>query len=126
MEKFNYFLFFRRFLTQNIAQNIGIATMELQPIWHVPGTTSTIPKPNGVIFQKKFIVEKETVMVDPVNKIQIQFVILIANLMDFLPILKIVPNMSFAEMASLIAICAEHVSYSDYFVCLVKLTNNWK
>ena len=61
-------------------------------------------------------------MVDPVNKIQIQFVILIANLMDFLPILKIVPNMSFAEMASLIAICAEHVRYSDYFGCLVKLT----
>ena len=30
--------------------------------------------------------------------------------------------MSFAEMASLIAICAEHVRYSDYFGCLVKLT----
>ena len=84
--------------------------MELQPIWHVPQTTSTIPKPNGVIFQKKFIVEKETVMVNPVNKIQIQFVILIANLMDFLLILKIVPNMSFAEMASQIAKCAGNVS----------------
>ena len=120
MENSIDFLFFRHFLIQNIAQNIGIATMELQPIWHVPQTICTIPKPNGVIFQKKFIVEREIAMVDPVNKIQIQFVILIATLMDFSLILEIVPNMSFAEMASLIAICAEHVSYSDYFVCLVK------
>ena len=69
-----------------------------------------ILKPNGVIYQKMFIVEKEIVMVDPVNKVQIQFVILIANLMDFLLILKIVPNMSFAEMASQIAKCAGNVS----------------
>ena len=51
--------------------------MELQPKWHVPLITSMILKPNGVIYQKMFIVEKEIVMVDPVNKIQIQFVHLI-------------------------------------------------
>ena len=84
--------------------------MELHHIWHVNQTTSTIPKPNGVISQKKFIVEKGIVMADPANKIQIQFVILSADMMDFLLILEIVPNMSYAKMANLIAICAENVS----------------
>ena len=80
-----------------------------------------IPKPNGVIFQKKLIVEKEIVMADPVNKIQILPVILNANLMDFLLILEIVPNMSYVIWASLIATCVGKVSFNFSKVILVLL-----
>ena len=75
MEIFDHYLFFRHFLIHNIAQDIGIATTEWQPIHHVPGISFMIPKTNGVIIQKKFIVEKEAAMEDPAKKLQIQLAI---------------------------------------------------